>query len=74
MIGRKSDGHRDDDDEDLIAGVSSRIYLVTTSTAMADDRTWEREYCTDQYYRAPTEEDRAKIQVLMTCIFVFFIW
>lgn len=32
---------------------------------MADERTWELEYCTDKWYQVPTEEDRAKLQVLV---------
>ena len=43
--------------------VVASVYLTTTSTAMADDRTWERIYCTDKYYKAPSEEDRARLQV-----------
>lgn len=62
MIGRRDDRQSDQDDQ---AGGTSRIYLVTTSTAMADEQTWEDEYCTDRYYEAPTEEDRAKLQVLI---------
>lgn len=34
---------------------------------MADDRSWEREYCRDRWYRAPTDEERAKLQVHRTC-------
>ena len=60
VIGRRDDRQSDQDDQ---AGGTSRIYLVTTSTAMADEHTWEEEYCTDRYYEAPTEEDRAKLQV-----------
>ena len=67
MIGRKDERQSDRNDEELQAGGTSRIYLVTTSTAMADERTWEREYCTDDYYKAPTEEDRAKLQVYTLC-------
>ncbi|KAL3162429.1 hypothetical protein ABBQ32_010098 [Trebouxia sp. C0010 RCD-2024] len=59
VIGRRDDRQSDQDDQ---AGGTSRIYLVTTSTAMADEQTWEDEYCTDRYYEAPTEEDRAKLQ------------
>ncbi len=43
--------------------VLSNIYLTTTSTAMATDRPWEKEYCTDDHYRAPSDEERAKLQV-----------
>lgn len=63
VVGRKDDRQSDWNDDELQAGGTSRIYLVTTSTAMADERTWEREYCVDDHYKAPTEEDRAKIQV-----------
>lgn len=63
VVGRKVDRQSDWNDDELQAGGTSRIYLVTTSTAMADERTWEREYCIDDHYKAPTEEDRAKIQV-----------
>ncbi|KAL0039173.1 hypothetical protein WJX77_010168 [Trebouxia sp. C0004] len=42
--------------------VLSNIYLTTTSTAMASDRPWEKEYCTDDHYRAPSDEERAKLQ------------
>lgn len=61
VIGRRDD-RSDRNDEELQAGGTSRIYLVTTSTAMADERTWELEYCTDKWYQIPTEEDRAKLQ------------
>ncbi len=44
--------------------VLSNIYLTTTSTAMATDRPWEKEYCTDDHYRAPSDEERAKLQVV----------
>ena len=47
--------------------VPSHVYLTTTSTDMADERTWERKYCKDQFYRAPTEEERAKLQVSQAC-------
>ena len=47
--------------------VVAHVYLTTTSTAMADDRSWEREYCRDRWYRAPTDEERAKLQVHRTC-------
>lgn len=69
VVGRKDDRQSDWNDDELQAGGTSRIYLVTTSTAMADERTWEREYCIDHHYKAPTEEDRAKlqVQVLYTC-------
>ena len=63
VVGRKDDRQSDWNDDELQAGGTSRIYLVTTSTAMADERTWEHEYCNDDHYKAPTEEDRAKIQV-----------
>ncbi len=43
--------------------VVSHMYLTTTSTGMADDRPWEHEYCYDEFYKAPTEEERAKLQV-----------
>ena len=63
VVGSRHDRQSDWNDDEMQAGGASRIYLVTTSTAMADERTWEREYCIDENYKAPTEEDRAKIQV-----------